>query len=166
MEMTKTPEVMEKPVEVDQTKQKQRQRKRLKNFWLTDEQEHMLEVVAKHMGTSESEALRNLILIAYLEVSGSSLVSKKIITQGEASQEENPQESNQKQRQRKRLKNFRLTDEQERMLEEIANYMGTSESEALRNLVLNAYMAVMGSPLAPSKKIESQGETSQESNTQ
>jgi hypothetical protein len=60
----------------------------------------------------------------------------------------------QKPRQKKRLKNFRLSDEQERMLEEIARYMGTTESEALRLLIVRAYSELKNSPLFSKKLIE------------
>jgi hypothetical protein len=60
----------------------------------------------------------------------------------------------QKPRQKKRLKNFRLSDEQERMLEEIARYMGTTESEALRLLIVRAYNEIMNSPLFSKKLVE------------
>jgi hypothetical protein len=65
-----------------------------------------------------------------------------------------PEEMAQKPRQKKRLKNFRLSDEQERMLEEIARYMGTTESEALRLLIVRAYNEIVNSPLFSKKLIE------------
>jgi hypothetical protein len=65
-----------------------------------------------------------------------------------------PEEMAQKPRQKKRLKNFRLSDEQEKMLEEIARYMGTTESEALRLLIVRAYNEIVNSPLFSKKLIE------------
>jgi predicted DNA-binding protein len=65
-----------------------------------------------------------------------------------------PGEINQKPRQKKRLKNFRLSDEQEQMLEEIARYLGTTESEALRLLIVRAYNEITNSPLFSKKLIE------------
>jgi predicted DNA-binding protein len=74
--------------------QKPRQKKRLKNFRLSDEQERMLEEIARHMGTTESEALRLLIVKAYSELKNSPLFSKKLIEENpqKAPQEGNPQE--------------------------------------------------------------------------
>ena len=86
------PEVIEKAMV-----QKQRQKKRLKNFRLSDEQERMLEAIARHLGTTESEALRLLIVKAYSDVVKSPLFSKKIISEEnlqKAPQEENTQEGN------------------------------------------------------------------------
>jgi len=86
--MSQTPEIIEK------VEAKLRQKKRLKNFRLSDEQEQMLEVVARYLGTTESEALRLLIVKAYNEVMNSPLFSKKLVEEvpQKAPQEENLQE--------------------------------------------------------------------------